>query len=170
MAQQPIWPGSGSAVSGSTPFGLYDNDSEFQTEAPKFATWCARRLGYPIMSVELQDVQFYACLEESITEYSAQVNQFNIVDNLLTLKGQPTGSNFTHKNVTPTLGRQVRLAEQYGTEAGVGGSVDIKKGSINVVSGSQEYDLNTLFANVSESGADIEIKRVYYETRDAKIF
>ena len=97
MAQQPIWPGSGSAVSGSTPFGLYDNDSEFQTEAPKFATWCARRLGYPIMSVELQDVQFYACLEESITEYSAQVNQFNIVDNLLSLKGQPTGSNFTHK-------------------------------------------------------------------------
>ena len=167
MAQQPIWPGSGSAVSGSTPFGLYDNDSEFQTEAPKFATWCARRLGYPIMSVELQDVQFYACLEESITEYSAQVNQFNIVDNLLTLKGQPTGSNFTHKNVTPTLGRQVRLAEQYGTEAGVGGSVDIKKGSINVVSGSQEYDLNTLFANVSESGADIEIKRVYYEKTPA---
>ena len=152
MAQQPIWPGSGSAVSGSTPFGLYDNDSEFQTEAPKFATWCARRLGYPIMSVELQDVQFYACLEESITEYSAQVNQFNIVDNLLTLKGQPTGSNFTHKNVTPTLGRQVRLAEQYGTEAGVGGSVDIKKGSINVVSGSQEYDLNTLFANVGYDG------------------
>ena len=167
MAQQPIWPGSGSAVSGSTPFGLYDNDSEFQTEAPKFATWCARRLGFPIMSVELQDVQFYACLEESITAYSAQVNQFNIVDNLLTLKGQPTGSNFTHKNVTPTLGRQVRLAEQYGTEAGVGGSVDIKKGSINVVSGSQEYDLNTLFANVSESGADIEIKRVYYETTPA---
>ena len=51
MAQQPIWPGSGSAVSGSTPFGLYDGDGEFQTEAPKFATWCARRLGYPIMSV-----------------------------------------------------------------------------------------------------------------------
>ncbi len=167
MAQQPIWPGSGSAVSGSTPFGLYDTDSEFQTEAPKFATWCARRLGYPIMSVELQDVQFYACLEESVTEYSAQVNQYNIKDNLLTLKGQSTGSNFTHKNVTPTLGRQVRLAEQYGTEAGVGGSVDIKQGSISVVSGSQEYDLNALFANVSESGADIEIKRVYYEATPA---
>ena len=167
MAQQPIWPGSGSAVSGSTPFGLYDTDSEFQTEAPKFATWCARRLGYPIMSVEFQDVQFYACLEESVTEYSAQVNQYNIVDNLLTLKGQSTGSNFTHKNVTPTLGRQVRLAEQYGTEASVGGSVDVKRGSISVVSGSQEYDLDVLFANVSESGADIEIKRVYYETTPA---
>ena len=74
------------------------------------------------MSVELQDVQFYACLEESITEYSAQVNQFNIVDNLLTLKGQPTGSNFTHKNVTPTLGRQG--LKNTGTKR-VGGSVDM---------------------------------------------
>ena len=33
MAQQPIWPGSGSASdSGSTPFGFYDEDSDFQTE------------------------------------------------------------------------------------------------------------------------------------------
>ena len=35
------------------------------------------------MNVELQDKQFYACLEEAVTEYSAQVNQFNIRDNLL---------------------------------------------------------------------------------------
>ncbi len=162
MAQEPIWPGSGSAASGSTPFGLYDGDSSFQSDAPKFATWCARRLGYPIMSVELQDIQFYACLEESITEYSAQVNQFNIKDNLLHLTGQATGSNVTHKRVTPTMGRSVFLSKQYGTEAGVGGDVDLKKGSITISSGSQEYDLNTLFTDSSGSGA-IEVKRVYYE-------
>ena len=73
---EAIWPGSGSAVSGNTPFGLYDDDSTFQSEAPKFATWAARRLGYPIMAIELQDSQFYTCFEEAITEYSAQVNQF----------------------------------------------------------------------------------------------
>ena len=167
MAQQPIWPGSGSAVSGSTPFGLYDEDSTFQTEAPQFATWCARRLGYPIMSVELQDVQFYACLEESVSEYSSQINQFNIKDNLLALRGQPTGSNFTHKRISPTLNETVKLAKQYGTEAGVGGDVDLKKGSISVTSGSQEYDLNALFSEVSESGNAIEIKRVYYEATPA---
>ena len=162
MAQEAIWPGSGSAASGSTPFGFYDDDSEFQTQAPQFATWCARRLGYPIMSVELQDIQFYACFEESISEYSAQVNQFNIKDNLLHLTGQATGSNVTHKKVTPTLGRTVTLAKQYGTEAGVGGDVDIKKGSISISSGSQEYDLNELFVDGSTSGS-IEVKRVYYE-------
>ncbi len=166
MAQESIWPGSGSAVttgSNSTPFGLYDADTNFQSDAPKFATWCARRLGYPIMSVELQDTQFYACFEESISEYSAQVNQFNIKDNLLTMQGQPTGSNVTHKKITPTFGRTITLAKQYGTEVGVGGDVDIKKGSIQINSGSQEYDLNSLFADVSESGAAIEVKRVYYE-------
>jgi len=166
MSQEAIWPGSGSAVttgSNSTPFALYDADSSFQTDAPKFATWCARRLGYPIMAVELQDLQFYACFEESISEYSAQVNQFNIKDNLLTMQGQPTGSNITHKKVTPTLGRTITLAKQYGTEAGVGGDVDIKKGSISITKGTQEYDLNNLFADVSESGAAIEVKRVYYE-------
>jgi len=37
MSQTSIWPGSGSAASGSTPYGFYDADSEFNTEAPKFA-------------------------------------------------------------------------------------------------------------------------------------
>ena len=166
MAQEAIWPGSSSFSSGETPYGFYDDDIEFagtgSHSVDRFADWAARRLGHPIMSVELQEGQFYACYEESITEYSAQVNQFNIKDNLLTLQGQPTGSNVTHKRITPTLGRTVALSKQYGTEAGVGGNVDYKKGSIQVTEGNQEYDLDALFANVSESGA-IEIKRIYYE-------
>tara|TARA_Y100001935_G_C17263696_1_gene487917 strand:- start:143 stop:1297 length:1155 start_codon:yes stop_codon:yes gene_type:complete len=167
MAQEPIWPGSGSAVSGNTPFGFYDTDSEFQTEAPKFADWCAQRLGYPLMNVELQDKQFYACLEESVSEYSAQINQFNIKDNLLSLQGQSTSSNLTHKRVTPNLGRSVFLSQAYGTEAGVGGLVEVKSGSVDVISGSQSYDLNALWADVSESGNAIELQRVFYEETPA---
>ena len=60
------------------------------------------------------------------------------------------------------MGRTIGLSKQYGTEAKVGGDIDIKKGSISVNSGSQEYDLNTLWTDVSSSGA-IEVKRVYYE-------
>ena len=166
MAQEVIWAGSSSFSTGQTPFGLYDSDSSFSSEVDKFADWCARRLGYPIMSVELQSGSFYACFEESVTEYSAQVNQFNIKDNLLHLTGQATGSNVTHKRVTPTMGRSVFLSKQYGTEAGVGGNVDWKKGSVAVTSGSQEYDLNSLFVDGSESGS-IEVKRVYYEATPA---
>ena len=162
---EAIWPGSGSAVSGNTPFALYDNDSTFQSEAPKFAVWAARRLGYPIMAIELQDSQFYTCFEESITEYSAQVNQFNIRENLLSLRGQATGSanNVTHKRITPNLADAIRISEQYGTEAGVGGTVDFKSGSISVSSGSQVYDLDALWATPSESGNSIEVRKVFYE-------
>ena len=162
MAQESIWDGSSTFTTGSTPWGLYDTDSSFSTDVDKFASWSAKRLGYPIMSVELQSGSFYACYEEAITEYSAQVNQFNIKDNLLHLTGQATGSNVTHKRVTPTMGRSVFLAKQYGTEAGVGGTVDIKKASISVSSGSQEYDVNSLVVDGSGSGS-IEVKRVYYE-------
>ena len=162
MAQESIWNGSSTFATGQTPWGLYDSDSSFTSDVDKFASWSAKRLGYPIMSVELQSGSFYACFEEAVSEYSAQVNQFNIKDNLLHLTGQATGSNVTHKRVTPTMGRSVFLAKQYGTEAGVGGNVDLKKGSISVSSGSQEYDLNDLFVDVSGSGA-IEVKRVYYE-------
>jgi len=167
MAQEPIWPGSGSAVSGTTPFGLYDTDSDFQTEAPQFATWCSRRLGYPIVDIELQDTQFYACMEESISEYSAQVNQFNIRDNLLHLRGQATSSNFTHKRVKPTLSENIFISEEYGQEAGVGGSLDVKRTAISTNSGSQIYDLNALISDASQSGESIEVRRVHYEARPA---
>ena len=143
----------GFAVSESTPFGLYDNDTEFQSEAPQVATWCARRLGYPIIDIELQDTQFYACLEESISEYSSQVNQFNIRDNLLHLKGQSTSSNFTHKRVKSTLSENIFISEEYGQEALVGGSLEVKRTAVSVNSGSQTYDLNALVSEVSESGS-----------------
>ena len=164
MAHEPIWAGSSSFASGNTPWGFYDAESEFTSSADKFSDWAAKRLGYPIMAIELQSGSFYACFEEAVTEYSAQVNQFNIKDNLLTLQGRATGSSnsLTHKRVTPTMGRTVFLSKQYGSEVGVGGDVPYYKGKITINSGSQEYDLDKLFTDPSASEA-IEIKRVYYE-------
>ena len=167
----PIWQGSSSFQPGATPYGFYDTDTEFSGSGvhsvDRFADWAGRRLGYPIVDIEVQSGSFYACFEESITEYSAQVNQFNIRDNLFHLQGQATGSNITGKRITPTLGRTVFLSQQYGTEAGAGGYVDWKKGSIDVVKGTQDYDLNALWSSVSESGNSIEIKKIYHEAPPA---
>ena len=165
MAQEAIWPGSGSAVDGNTPFGLYDSDSEFQTEAPQVAKWCAQRLGYPIMDVELQGAQMYACFEEAVTEYSAIVNRFNIKDNIKKLQGAPTSSNFTHQLVND-LGRAITVSKAYGAEAGVGGNVDWKTGYVEASASQQVYDLND-WAQVSESSNAIEIKRVFHEQTPA---
>jgi len=173
MAQEPIWNGSSSFESGQTPYGFYDSDSEFAGQSnnsvDKFADWAARRLGYPIMAVELPSGSFYACFEEAITEYSAQVNQFNIRENLLSLRGQATGSdnNVTHKRITPNLADAIRISEQYGSEAGVGGTIEHYSSSIDITSGSQVYDLNTLISDANHSGSAIEVKRVFYEATPA---
>ena len=166
-----LWQGSSSFTSDDTPWGLYDDDSSFSSDVDKFASWAARRLGYPITAVELTSGSFYACFEESVSEYSAQVNQFNIKDNLLSLKGQSTGSNLTHKRLSNTMGEQIFLSETYGSEAGVGGQVETYTNKITLSQSVQEYDLNELIADLSGSGAGtggaIEVKRVFYEADPA---
>ena len=168
MAVEYIYPGSSSFSIGDTPFGTYDTDSVFASEAPKIAQWTAKRLGYPIQNVELVDESLYACFEEAVSEYSAQVNQFNIRNNLDTLKGNPTGSNYTGKLVQGTnLPELIGISDAYGTLAGAGGKTDVKKSSIDLISGQQTYDLNTLFADVSESGNRIDVVTVFHEATPA---
>jgi len=169
MATQiPIWTGTSTFAVGQTPFGFYDAETAFVNDVDNTAAWCAKRLGYPIVDVELQSGSFYAVFEEAITEYSSQVNYFNIKENLLTLQGTASGSNLTHREITPNFDRMITLATQYGTEAGAGGDVTYKTGSITVSSASgQTYNLDSLWANVSESGNQIEIKRIFYEPAPA---
>jgi len=171
MANITIYDGSAniSSISGSTPFGLYDTEQVYLTASANTADWCARRLGYPITDIELQDVQFYACFEESVTEYSAQVNRFNIRENLLSAKGNSTASNFTHRAITPNLGRLIAPSKQYGSEVGSGGLVDWKSGHVTCSSGIQEYDLtdNAVFSQ-STDGTNIEVKRVFHQKSPAQ--
>lgn len=172
----PIWPGSASfaALSASfyaipstgsrpTSFGYYDGDIVFKVEANKVADWCASRLGYPIMEVELQESNFFKSFEEAVTEFSTQVNMYNAKDYMLTLIGATSSSNISQRTISTNMGRIIELAKSYGTEAGSGGTVDYKKGSINLLATTQSYDLNALWANVSESGKRIEIKRIFHD-------
>jgi hypothetical protein len=162
------WPGSSSFSTGSTPFGIYDTDTSFQIDAPKTADWCAKRLGYPIIDVELTPASLFACFEEATSEYGAQVNQFNIRNNLDILKGRNTGTNYTQKLVEggnlPTL---FRISQAYGTAVGVGGNVDNRKAYVQLTSSVQVYDL--MHGAYDESGSllsftgSIDVTKVYYE-------
>jgi len=162
-----IWPGSSSFFPGDTPFGLYDSDSTFQSDIEKTANWCGNRLGYPIVDIELQQQNFFACFEEAVSEYSSQVNYYNIKENLLSLKGTTTGSNLTHKEITPNHGRLITIANSYGAEAGSGGDVTYYSASIAITASKQVYDLTDSSLVTLESGIagtdDIEVKRVFYE-------
>jgi hypothetical protein len=180
MSVNTYWSGSGTFVTGSsTPFGLYDTDTHFVSDAPKTSVWVARRLGYPIVNIELDNEQIWACFEEATSEYSAQVNQFNIRNNIDILRGQPKESSGGRANYSQTLvdgsflPTAVRMSQQYGTLAGVGGNTAIKKGYVNLTSSVQIYDLingafdaesgNSISASLSGPNSTIDVTRVYHE-------
>ena len=158
----PIYPGSSSFYTGSTPFGFYDTDTEFTSSADKVALWCARRLGYPIVNVELQDVNFYAAFEYAITTYGNELYAFQVRDNMLNILGAPTASNMNHAIVTPSLAGIIRLSQQYGVEAGVGGNVNWYSGSFTTTASMQDYDFNQWALDNNVTGG-MEIKRIFYQ-------
>jgi hypothetical protein len=169
MVEIPIWPGSSSFTTGSTPFGTFDNDASFQTEADSFAEWSAKRLGYPIVDIELQAVNFYTCLEEAVYEYSYHVNQFNIQQNLLSLMGSSTSNNLTHRNISTNMGGLVQLATEYGSETFTNGNVKFYSSSIDMQIGKQKYNLDTLIRDIKVPSGSIEIKRVHHYSPPASM-
>lgn len=169
MANKPIWPGSSSFFPGDTPFGFYDYDYQFQSDADKVAEFCAKKLGYPVMEVELEDKNFYAAFEEAVTTYGNELYLFQIRDNLISLVGSPTGSALNNTVVNPSIQGIIRMSEAYGEAVGVGGSVTWYTGSINLIPGQQRYDMNA-WAQASASlvaGDSITIRRIFYEAPPA---
>tara|TARA_R100000951_G_scaffold85465_1_gene73135 strand:+ start:1385 stop:2623 length:1239 start_codon:yes stop_codon:yes gene_type:complete len=177
---KPIWPGSSSFAVGSTPFGFFDTDPIFQQQADSFSKFAAQHVGYPIMDVELIDLNFYTAFESAIIEYSNQVNQINIVNNLVNTLGVQTGSSFlnggsfTGANVGNSLNYITKLSRAYGTEADSGGTVKWHKAAIDVTPGQQTYSIReAVSASLASSGiqlsdtSSIEIKRVLHNAPPA---
>jgi len=167
MANPSIWPGSSSFSPGNTPFGFYDSDTDFQTDADKVSVFCARRLGYPLTDVELQDINFYTAFEEAVTTYGNEVFAYQASENYLDFEGSPTGSKANYKLTRPNLGSIIRLAEEYGSEAGVGGTTEYRTGSIQMTTGKQVYDLTDFAVSQSTEKNNIEIKEIFYQSDPA---
>jgi hypothetical protein len=164
MANIPIWPGSSSFQPGETPFGFYDTDPQFQTDIDKFAIFCSRRLGYPIIEIELQDLNFYAAFEEAITTYGNEMYAYQAQENYLSFQGASTTIPSANNSlVQPNLASSIRLTDQYGVEAGVGGNVTWYSASIKLTPGVQDYSLTELATQVGVNIGDLEIKRIFYE-------
>ena len=165
----PIWPGSSSFASGSgdTPFGFYDAQSDFASDADKVADFCAKRLGYPLVDVELQSGSFYTAFEEAVTTYGNELYAYKVRDNQLTLEGLPTSSVLTQSLITPSFEPIVRLTEMYGAEAGSGGNVPWYSGSFVLTSSVQDYSFQTFMTQSNITGSlgefGIEVKRVFYQ-------
>ena len=163
MANIPIWSGSAVWDASLTPFSFYDTDTSFQADAVNIADWCAKRLGYPLVDIELQSANFFTCFEEAVNEYGTQLYNFQIINNFQSLIGANTGSNLNNQLITPNLGGMINVSEQYGNETdGGGGNYQHQTGSLNVSSGTQRYDLLSNVSSSVSGSEDIYIKRIYH--------
>ena len=159
----PIYDGNPLWNPNATAFGFYNNDIEFQEDCIKVARFVTTRLGYPLMDVELQTGSIFTAFEEAITTYGNELYAYLIRENVLDLTGLPYENiNLNDVIVTPNFETIIRLSEQYGEEAGVGGNVPWYKGSIPLSSSVQDYDLKVWAKDQGITGS-IEIKRVFYQ-------
>lgn len=158
------WAGSGSAVPARTPFGTYDNDLVFVNDCYRAAQWAGIRLGYPNVDVELVDLNFYAAFEEACNVYNAKINEYNMINNMYNVQGQKISSltDLTNRAVIGAgIPYMCRLAKDYGTETGTGGTTDWKKQYITCNPRQQEYDLNALLGDKYEKCAAITVRRIF---------
>ena len=80
-------------VKNNTPFGYYDNDSEFIKDAQRAAAFVAQRLGVggtANATTYITELTVYAAMEEAVTTYGNMVYQYKIRDNYISLEGSPT--------------------------------------------------------------------------------
>ena len=169
MANPTIYDGNPGPISGSTPFGFYDNDTEYQSDGPKVANYCARKLGYPVLDVEINDLNIYACFEEAVSIYAEELYQLKIKDNYLTLEGTPTSSLLNNTVVSPNLTNLINISETYGQVAGVGGFVDWQSGSLLLTASLQNYDLYDWAVNTQgmDPNDRLVVQRVMYQAPPA---
>lgn len=165
----PIWSAE------ATPFGFYDSDTQFQSDAIKVTKFCATRLGYPIENVELQSSSFFTAFEQAVTVYGNELYAYKQREDYLSIEGSSNsysqsvidGTTFENTLVKPNLGGIIELSQQYGTEAGVGGDVTFYSGSIILTGSIQDYDLSVWASNEGLTGSDLEIRKVFFESPPA---
>ena len=163
----PIYDGNPIWDANAVPFGFYVSQSNFQTDSVKVAKFCAARLGYPLVDIELQSSSFFTAFEEAVTIYGNELYAYTIRDNQLSLEGASTGSNLNQALITPSFEPIVRLTEQYGSEAGSGGNVPYYSGSFALTSSIQDYSFDTFLSGSNLTGSEynlgLEVKRVFYQ-------
>ena len=161
---------------GESAYGTYDSDIEYKLDVVTVTKWVARRLGHPVMQLEFNSGSIYTMFEESISEYSQHMNNYNIKNWMWNSYGsQNTGSNLgetENRNPhNPRMGATAVLSDQYGEAAAVGGDATLYSGSITLVGKQQEYDLQSIYSSsLAESGKEnsrIIIQRVFNYPRAA---
>ena len=158
--------GSTDLVTDSLPFGVYSDSDQFISGASAQVAYVYKKLGGDVVDIELTPDNVYAAYEEAVLEYSYIVNMHqgkNILSNVLgettgtfdhkgNLLTGPSGSNLKYPRFS--IGYSRRVGDAMSTAAGFGGTVPQYSGSFTTVRNQQDYDIQKIIQDASESGVD----------------
>ena len=158
--------GSTALVAAGCPFGIYTGSADFISGASTQVAYIYKKLGGDVVDIELTPNNVYAAYEEAVLEYSYIVNLHqgkNVLSNVL---GDTTGT-FDHKGDRKTGPAGINLkyprfqlsyAKQVGdglvTAAGLGGTTREYSASFSPVQDVQDYDIQQIIIDASDSGVD----------------
>tara|TARA_Y100001973_G_C5202038_1_gene338604 strand:+ start:1180 stop:2358 length:1179 start_codon:yes stop_codon:yes gene_type:complete len=173
--------------------GIYTGSSDFLSGAADQVAYTYQKLGGDVLDIEVTSGSIYANYEEACLEYSYIVNTHQAKNMLGSVLGQTTAS-FDHNGVIrggDTLSGsnvelryprfELRYAHRVGDgtsfEAGFGGNQNQYSASVDLETGVQDYDLQSIISSsaVGSSKAyggkvgnkKVNITRVFYKTPQA---
>lgn len=166
--------GSTSDVASSLPIGTYVSSSAFITGAAAQVSYVYRKLGGDVVDIELTPANVYAAYEEAVLEYSYIINMHQGKNSLSTILGTATGT-FDHKGDLQTgpsgnnikyprfsLGYSHRVGDGASTAAGFGGTVPQYSASFKIRKDVQDYNVQSIIENASNTGLDQAGRKVGY--------
>ena len=172
------------------PFGVYSS-AAFLSGAADQVAFTYKKLGGDVLDIELAEGNVYSAYEEAILEYSYIINLHQSRNSLSDYLGATTGSfnedgqfvegsalsgtNVELRYPKFDYGYVRRITEGLATDAGFGGTVPIYSGSIDRITGQQDYDLQTLISASSATDTDapyygqvkdkrIVVRKVFFKT------
>ena len=129
-------------------------------ERGEIVTWIRFKMGEPVMTVQLDNKQIFACFEQACIQYSRMVNTNQAQMYFLNILGRKATGNFTGNSISWNMNFLKEISSYFSQESKpiVGGSSSIKKAYVNVNMGQREYNiLSDCYDRQSGSG----LSRVY---------
>jgi len=162
------------------PFGVYEEEQYFVQGAVDQVAYTYSQLGGNVLEIELTTSDVYTSYEEAVLEYSYMVNSHQAKNVLMSVLGYTTGTfnqdgeiisgtNISQKFPDYGYGFSKRIASAYSSEVKVGGNHTMYSASIDVIVGTQDYNLDdVILASASYKSPSerrkIIVKDVYYRS------
>jgi hypothetical protein len=158
------------------PFGMYVGDGSlrddnFVSGAMDQVAFTYKKLGGDVLDIELTVGNIYASYEESVLEYSYQINTHqakNVLSDLLGMNtgtfdhdGQMTGGTASGSAVNLSYPRfefryARRVADGFAGAANAGGHRTMYSASVGITASRQDYDLQAIIYSASANNEDPE--------------